>query len=114
MSDGALWEIMVSGDVPLSVRASACDERAITVDVECGAPAVRVSGSPVDVLCVARAVWDAVVAATDEIGERCVFCERRGLNQYEFAGRYGGGFAHRGCLEDDRHARLLLDRERGE
>ena len=59
-------------------------------------------GPPAAVLSVARVVFDAVLVATDEFGEYCALCGRRGPNQQEFASPYAKTYAHRGCLEDHR------------
>jgi hypothetical protein len=100
-------QVVVPVELP-DVRVLGCDAQWATVEVSLDARVVRVSGPPGRIALLARKLLDAVVVATDAVGDRCEFCGRRGLNNGRFAVSYGGGHAHVGCLEDHRHADRAL------
>src|SRR5215211_2563299 len=68
-----------------TITVAYCSAHAVRVEVDLGNGAYALCGRPGTVARFARAVLDAVVTASDDIGPRCVFCGRRGLNQGEFA-----------------------------
>jgi hypothetical protein len=88
---------------PAGVDVLACDVRWTKVDVAMDRFVLRLSGPPSRVAGLARKLLDAVLSATDSLGDTCGFCGQRGLNNGQFAMAYGGGYAHLGCLEDHRH-----------
>ena len=90
-------------DEPTMVEILRCDEQRVIVRVEADASSLTIAGAPGDVVRSARLILDRVLAAADRVGETCVLCGRRGLNQGCFATRQDGIPAHVGCVADYRH-----------
>jgi hypothetical protein len=101
--EGNRTALVLSATGPRSITVAACDARAVCIEVELDTTRWSLTGPPGRVVVLARGVLDAVVAASDAIGQRCVFCRRRGLNDGAFAADHDGAVAHLGCLQDYRH-----------
>jgi len=111
-SYGWLHAILAKDDHPRFTVSNAT-ETALVVGISIDGIASRfaLSGPPAEVQAIARDWLALVTAATDELGETCIFCARRGLSFGEFARPHGPFvFEHVGCAMD--RARLLAEAER--